>query len=215
MRIGVFGGTFDPVHLGHLITAEQCREQVALDEVWFVPAFQPPHKQGQSVTPFDRRVEMLQLALMGQPAFRVSEIEKERGGLSFTVDTIEELHVRRPGDELFLVVGSDCLPDLSGWRDPIGIIKRAGLVVVARPHWPMWPAGRLRDELKLPADAELRMIEVRIPLVDLASRELRQKSAEGRSIRFLVTRAVEAYIADKKLYRHPQPNISSTDHGGV
>jgi nicotinate-nucleotide adenylyltransferase len=215
MRIGVFGGTFDPVHLGHLITAEQCREQVALDEVWFVPAYLPPHKQDQSVTPFKRRVEMLQLAVVGQPAFRISEIEKERGGLSFTVDSLEELRSRRPNDELFLIVGSDCLPDLPGWRDPVGIVKRAGLVVVARPHWAMWSADRLRDALKLPADIELRMVEVNIPLVDLASRELRQKAAEGRSIRFLVTRAVEAYITDKKLYRPAQPNSSRIDQGGV
>jgi nicotinate-nucleotide adenylyltransferase len=158
---------------------------------------------------------MLHLALVGQPAFRVSEIEKERGGLSFTVDTLEELRVRRPGDELFLLIGSDCLPDLPGWRDPVGIVRRAGLVVVARPHWPMWPADRLRGELKLAAEVNLRMVEVRIPLVDLASRELRQRAADGHSIRFLVTRAVEAYIADKKLYRPAQPNSSSTDHGGV
>ncbi len=91
MRIGVFGGTFDPVHLGHLILAEQCREQGRLDEVWFVPAARPPHKTEAALTPFAQRVEMLNLAIAGQPAFRVEELEKDRPGLSFTAVTLEEL----------------------------------------------------------------------------------------------------------------------------
>ena len=91
-RIGIFGGTFDPVHLGHLVVAEQCREQAGLDQVWFVPAARPPHKPAGELTPFHRRVEMLQLASAGQPAFRVEELEKDRAGPSYTVDTLEEIH---------------------------------------------------------------------------------------------------------------------------
>ena len=94
-RIGVFGGTFDPVHQGHLIIAEQCREQAGLDEVWFVPAARPPHKQEQPVTSFARRVEMLALAIAGHPAFRVDELERDRPGPSFTVDTLEDLERAR------------------------------------------------------------------------------------------------------------------------
>src|SRR5271166_4215696 len=95
-RIGVFGGTFDPVHLGHLILAEQCREQAQLQEVWFVPAARPPHKQEEERTAFGRRVEMLALALAGQPAFRIDDLEKDRPGPSYTVDTLQQLAERRP-----------------------------------------------------------------------------------------------------------------------
>src|SRR5580692_11114015 len=98
MRIGVFGGTFDPVHFGHLIMAEQCREQAALDQVWFVPSARPPHKVDQPLTPFAQRVEMLALALAGQPAFRVEEIEKDRPGPSYTADTLDDLSRFHPNN---------------------------------------------------------------------------------------------------------------------
>src|SRR5438128_7387970 len=102
MRVGIFGGTFDPVHLGHLILAEQCREQGRLDQVWFVPAPRPPHKDEDALTKFEQRAEMLRLAVAGQPAFRVDECEKDRTGLSYTVDTLAELGRRHPGHEFFL-----------------------------------------------------------------------------------------------------------------
>src|SRR5262249_24245927 len=117
MRIGVFGGTFDPVHLGHLILAEQCREQVRLDQVWFVPSARPPHKLDRSLTPFVHRVEMLSLALAGNPAFRVDQSEKDRPGPSYTVDTLDIFKQQRSRDEFFLLVGSDTLLDLPHWRE--------------------------------------------------------------------------------------------------
>src|SRR3712207_5576514 len=138
MRIGVFGGTFDPVHLGHLILAEQCREQAQLDQVWFIPAARPPHKQDRPLTPFAQRLEMLALALAGHPAFRADDLEKDRPGPSYTVDTLEEVRRRQPGQELELLIGSDCLPDLPRWREPVRILELAGLLVVARPGWPVW-----------------------------------------------------------------------------
>src|SRR5882724_7414993 len=106
MRVGIFGGTFDPVHLAHLVLAEQCREQGRLDEVRFVVAARPPHKS-QVLTPFAQRVEMLSLAVSGQPAFRVEEVERDRPGPSYTADTLEELHRRDPSAELVLIIGSD------------------------------------------------------------------------------------------------------------
>src|SRR5713101_6699269 len=107
MRIGVFGGTFDPIHLAHLIIAEQCREQAQLDQVWFVPAARPPHKLDRPVTPFAQRVEMLALAIAGHPAFRIDELEKERSGTTYTVDTLAELQRRHPDAEFWLTIGSD------------------------------------------------------------------------------------------------------------
>src|SRR4051794_28666517 len=107
MRIGIFGGTFDPVHQAHLILAEQAREQAQLDQVWFIPAPRPPHKSEGTLTPFDQRVEMLHLAIAGQPAFRVDDLEKDRPGPSYTFETLETIHRRLPEAELCLLLGSD------------------------------------------------------------------------------------------------------------
>ena len=201
MRIGVFGGTFDPVHQGHLILAEQCREQARLDQVWFVPAARPPHKMGQTQTPFARRVDMLSLAIAGQAAFRIEEIENEREGPSFMADTLEILHSRHPDHSLHLVIGSDCLPDLARWYDPQRIVKLAGLVVAGRPNWPFWSAEQIGRSIGLPSEFPVQIQDVEMPQFELASRDLRQRIAEGRSIRFLVPRAVECYIETHGLYR--------------
>ena len=104
MRQGIFGGTFDPIHLGHLVLAEQCREQARLDQVLFIPSARPPHKQNQPLTPFDQRVEMLRLAISGQQAFRIEELEKDRPGPSYTADTLRILKDRQPSTELFLIL---------------------------------------------------------------------------------------------------------------
>jgi nicotinate-nucleotide adenylyltransferase len=201
MRVGVFGGTFDPVHLGHLILAEQCREQGRLDEVWFIPSARPPHKLDRHLTPFAQRAKMLALAVAGHPAFRLDEIEKDRPGPSFTADTLDELHGRHPDAELFLLLGSDTLPDLPSWHNPGEIVRRAGLLVVMRPGHPLLSEEDLRARLQLPEGTPLRLQAVEAPLIDIASRDLRRRAAEGRSLRCLVPRAVECYIQDKHLYR--------------
>lgn len=200
MRIGIFGGTFDPVHMGHLILAEQCREQARLDRVLFVPAALPPHKLHAPVTPFGRRVEMLALATAGQPAFQVDELEKDRPGPSYTVDTLRALRAREPGAELALLAGADVLPDLAGWREPAGIAGLATLLVAARPGWELWPPERLRAALRVPEGDAFNYQVVHVPLVEIASRDLRRRAAEGRSLRYLVPRAVEAYIEAHRLY---------------
>lgn len=201
MRIGIFGGTFDPVHHGHLILAEQCREQAQLDQVWFLPAARPPHKQDQDLAAFHHRVEMLTLGIAGHPPFRIEELEKERSGPSFTADTLVELHRRDPQHEYFLVVGSDCLPDMPRWYQPARILSLATLVVAERPGWPAWTTEQLRSAIGLPPEAPCGLIPVDMPLFELASRELRRRIVEGRSIRFLVPRAVECYIEQHRLYR--------------
>jgi nicotinate-nucleotide adenylyltransferase len=197
MRVGVFGGTFDPVHLGHLILAEQCREQAKLDQVLFVPAAQPPHKARPHAA-FAQRVEMLQLAISGNPAFAVDELENDRSGPSYTADTLAELQRRRPGDELFLIIGADSLRDLPSWYEPRRIVELATLVVVARPDSPT--PESLRERLQLDDHTRLRWQRVEAPLIGIASRELRSHLAEGRSVRYQVPRAIEAYIRDKGLY---------------
>lgn len=199
MRIGIFGGTFDPVHMGHLILAEQCRTQAALDQVWFMPSAHPPHKAGQSVTRFEQRCEMIELAIAGHPAFRVERIEKELPPPSYTSETLAELHRRQPTDEFFLLMGSDGVPDLPGWHEPQRVIERAGLVVVPRPGVMLWTAERLATALAIDASA-VRLRFVACPMIEIASRELRRAIVDGMSIRYMVPRAVEEYVRDRKLY---------------
>jgi nicotinate-nucleotide adenylyltransferase len=210
MRIGVFGGTFDPVHVGHLILAEQAREQGRLDEVWFVPAPRPPQKDGQAITRFDARVEMLALAITGNPTFRIDELEKERKGPSYTVETLAELRRRHPQDTFSLLLGSDSLADLPDWYDPAGILAQAGLLVMARPGAPLYSADELRGRLGLAASAPLSLEVVWAPLIEISSRVLRRKVSEGRSTRYMVPRGVEAYIHDKRLYQPASPADGDT-----
>jgi nicotinate-nucleotide adenylyltransferase len=202
-RIGIFGGTFDPVHLGHLIIAEQCREQGRLDEVWFVPAARPPHKQDRSRTPFAQRVEMLRLATAGQPTFHIEELEADRPGPSYTADTLAECHRRRPGAEWELILGSDSLRDLSRWYEPARIVEMAGLLVWERPGAPVPSQAELHAGLRLPDAMRLRCQVLSEPLIGISSSDLRRRVAGGQTIRYLVPRAVECYIHEKHLYELP------------
>ncbi len=199
MRIGIFGGTFDPVHMGHLILAEQCRAQANLDEVWFVPSYTPPHKAEKGVTRFEQRCDMIELAIAGHAAFKVDRIEKELPEPSYTARTLGELHARHPGNEFVLLLGSDCLPDLPGWYEPRLVIERAALVVVPRPGVMLWTADRLAKALGVAEDA-VRLRFVACPMIEIASRELRRAIGDGMSIRYLVPRAVEEYARERKLY---------------
>ena len=201
MRQGIFGGTFDPIHLGHLVLAEQCREQVRLDQVLFIPSARPPHKQNQPLTPFDKRVEMLRLALSGQPAFRIEELENDRPGPSYTADTLRILKERQPSTELFLILGADSLNDLPGWHDPRGILDLATLAIVARPGWEMPPLTALWQSLGRGKEETPHIEVVHCPLIDISSRDLRQRVVAGQSIRYMVPRALEAYVQEKKLYQ--------------
>jgi nicotinate-nucleotide adenylyltransferase len=201
MRIGIFGGTFDPIHQGHLILAEQCREQGRLDQVWFVPAPWPPHKDKEIVTRYEQRVEMLALALAGNPAFCIDEIEKERPGPSYTADTLAELRRRHPHHEFFLLIGSDTLAEFHHWYEPLRLLQHAGLMVMARPGNPVLSTKELHARLRPPEGLALRLEVARTPLIDISSRDLRARAAAGRSLRYFLPRAVECYIHDKHLYR--------------
>lgn len=199
MKIGIFGGTFDPVHMGHLILAEQCRAQALLDQVWFMPAAHPPHKSGPGLTRFEQRCEMLELATAGHPSFRVVRLEKELPAPNYTSQTLVELNRLHPHDQFELLMGSDGLPDLPGWHEPRQVIARAGLIVVPRPGVMLWTGERLATALALDVDA-VRLRFVACPLIEISSRELRRSIADGMSIRYMVPRAVEEYIRDRKLF---------------
>lgn len=198
MKVGLFGGTFDPIHLGHLILAERCREEAGLEEVWFLPSYQPPHKS-ETPSRFEHRCEMVGLAIVGQPAFRLDPIEKELPPPSYTARTLTELKSRHPDAEFRLILGADSLVDLPKWYEPAAILSQAGLIVVPRPGSTMPDANQLATELKLPIEA-VSIQTVDCPELAIASREIRARVQAGRSIRFLVPRPVEEFIRERKLY---------------
>jgi nicotinate-nucleotide adenylyltransferase len=205
MRLGLFGGTFDPVHYGHLLLAESCREACGLDAVWFIPAAQPPHKQQQPLTPARQRIEMLELATGGNEAFLVSPVEVERGGVSYTVATLAALRAEQPQRELAFLLGSDMLADLPHWREPGRICELALPVVVRRGAGE--PDFDCLEPFVSPARlAEIRRAYVPMPRIELSSREIRRRAAAGLSIRYQTPRAVEKYIETHCLYQ-TQPAV--------
>ncbi len=197
MRLGIYGGTFDPIHLGHLILAETCREACGLDRVWFVVAGEPPHKPGKRTGVADR-IEMARIAVAGHPAFEVSEVEARRPGPHYSVETLDAIRREHPDDELFFLIGADSLVDLPQWRQPSRICALASLVVANRPGVPRPDPAALASALGPDARP---IVDVTIPPIGIASHELRRLVAEGRSIRYRVPRGVEVYIAENGLYR--------------
>ena len=203
MRIGIYGGTFDPVHLGHLLLAEQCREACQLDQVWFMPAARSPHKQKAEPVAGKQRAEMLHFALAGMPEFVVCEQELKREGVSYTVDTLKRLHEDQPGDELFFLMGGDSLADLPRWREPERIAELAMIVAVNRGRTPL-PQGDELRQLVGESIAE-RIQTVEMPACDVSATDIRNRIAAGRSIRFMTPRSVEVYLREHGLYGAPRP----------
>ena len=195
MRIGVYGGTFDPIHLGHLILAEACREACKLDQVWFIVAGAPPHKRGDR-TDVKHRLEMVNLAIAGNPAFLVSERETDRPGPHYSVETLQAIHQDHPTDDLFFLIGGDSLIDLPQWREPGRILHLASLVVANRAGFEPPPLAFEPD----PDHPAQPIHHVAIPPIGIASSDLRHRLGAGESIRYQVPRAVEAYIAAHGLY---------------
>lgn len=198
MRLGLFGGTFDPVHFGHLILAEQCREQCALDQVWFLPSGNPPHKTVTGVTPGRARAEMLELAVAGQPQFVVNRIELSRTGKSYTYETLEQLHEEDAERELLFLIGGDSLAELPTWRNPERIAELATIVAVNRGDRPLPEMAALRRQFGEKIASSIR--QATMPGIDLSASDIRRRVRRGQSIRFMTPRPVEAYIAEHGLY---------------
>lgn len=208
MRLGIFGGSFDPVHYGHLLLAESCREQLDLEQVWLLPAAVPPHKQDRELTPGSQRLEMLELAIAGHMGLAVSALEIERGGVNYTVDTLAKLKSQDPTRELLFLMGADSLRDLPLWKEPARICELATPVVVGRLS--SGPAGVADEPIDFSSLASFLSAErlaaiqahpVQMPRIDLSSSEIRRRVAAGQSIRFRTPRAVEKYIETHGLYR--------------
>ncbi|MHB8863587.1 MAG: nicotinate (nicotinamide) nucleotide adenylyltransferase [Pirellulaceae bacterium] len=200
MRLGIFGGSFDPVHYGHLLLAESCREQCSLDRVWLLPAAHAPHKQNHRAASARHRVEMLRLALGGHSQIEVSMMEVDRGGVSYTVETLAEIHRQQPDAELFLLMGADTLEDLPHWRAP-GRICELAIPVVVRRAGSEEPAYDALAGVAPASRLELfRQFHVTMPILELASSDIRTRVANGQSIRYRTPRAVEKYIETHRLY---------------
>jgi nicotinate-nucleotide adenylyltransferase len=190
MKVGILGGSFDPIHFGHLRAAENAREALDLDLVLFVPAALPPHKAARDLAPAEDRLAMVRLAVASNGAFSPSELELRREGPSYTVDTVEALAQERPGDELFLVVGSDTLPEMGTWREPQRLFALCTVAVAPRPGTAAASA---------PAGARTRIVEG--PELPVSATFVRERARAGRSVRYLVPDPVADYIEERRLYR--------------
>lgn len=199
-RLGVYGGTFDPPHMGHLVAAESVREQLGLDRVLFVPAGIPPHKNAGEVAPARHRYLMTVLATLGNPHFATSRFEIERAEPSYTVVTLRALKEEYgPEAELFFILGADALLELPTWREPAAVLELATMVAVTRPGYSLAPvAERLGDLYRVHQD---RIVFVEVPALDIAATDIRERVRAGRSIRYLVPDMVREYIERHGLYR--------------
>ncbi len=195
-HVGVMGGTFDPIHLGHLVCAEMARDACGLDEVLFVVAGNPHFKQGIFLAPAQDRLAMVQRAVEGNSAFAVSSREIARTGITYTVDTLEELCEERPEAELSFILGADSLLTLSSWKDAARIAQLARIICLARPGYQI-------DEALLSSlsDQGFLIEAVRAPLLDISSSDIRDRVRNGQTIRYLVPDKVGSYICAQGLYR--------------
>ncbi|MBX6394763.1 MAG: nicotinate-nucleotide adenylyltransferase [Alicyclobacillaceae bacterium] len=194
-RVGLFGGTFDPVHVGHLVAAEFVREACALEKMVLIPARTPPHK-GEAVAPPEDRFRMLELAVAGRPGLAVSRVELEREGPSYTVDTLRRLTSQYPEIRFAWVVGADQLLEFPTWKDPEEIVALADLIAVVRPGYNEQKGVQtVRDRFP---GAKIEVAE--IPRLDISSSDLRARLAAGRTVSVLVPPPVQEYILRKGLY---------------
>jgi nicotinate-nucleotide adenylyltransferase len=198
MRIGILGGTFDPVHYGHLLMAETCREQLQLTEVRLMPAGSPPHKPDRKITDGHARADMLALAVSGYPELIVDRRELRRTGPSYTVDTLRELREQFSDAEVFLLIGADSLKDLATWREPDEILKLATVVAVNRPGQPELTQQQSVDWVGTEFASKIQLLSM--PGTDLSATELRQRIHEGKQLRFMTPKAVEAFIHQHNIY---------------
>ncbi|MDP2690608.1 MAG: nicotinate-nucleotide adenylyltransferase [Deltaproteobacteria bacterium] len=218
MHIAVLGGTFNPIHFGHLRVAEEAREALGLDKVLFMPAFFPPHKEDPALVDADTRLEMVRLAVEGNPGFAVSDMELKRGGRSFTIDTVRELKAGgKDGPRVSLIIGNDSFNDITTWCEYEELLNLASFIIVPRPGYPVKkPAEALPVELarKFWYDSTSGAYGVSYrnsegnsltyldcTLLDISSSDIRRRIREGRSVRYLLPDGVIGFIREKGLYR--------------
>jgi len=215
-RLGILGGTFNPIHYGHLAAAEEVLDRLKLDRVLFIPSYLPPHKLEEDVPSAAQRMEMVRLAISGNAHFESSELEIKRGGTSYTIDTIEALLHTYPGAELYFITGLDTFLEIQTWHDWEKLLTQCCFVVLSRPGYRF--ADMMKIDFMKRAEKELialdrgdmkhalirsntfTIILETVPLYDISSTDIRQRVKEGRSVKYHLPEAVEIYIMNKRLY---------------
>ncbi|GGF83860.1 nicotinate-nucleotide adenylyltransferase [Paenibacillus aceti] len=191
-KVGIMGGAFDPIHLGHLLAAEAAREQYALDEVWFMPSHIPPHKSKSGVSG-QERLEMVAAAVRSHPDFRTLDVELKRGGVSYTIDTIRELKQLHPDLEFYFIIGADMVNYLPKWEGIEELVTMLRFIGLQRP-------GSFLELDLLPSFIQDAVLLADMPLVDISSSLIRKRRASGHSVRYMVTEEVYEYIVRSDLY---------------
>jgi nicotinate-nucleotide adenylyltransferase len=195
--VGIFGGTFNPPHIGHLVCAQEARAQLGLDRVVLMPVHAPPHKEAAEDPGPDVRAQLCRAAVAGEDGFEVSTLEIERGGPSYTVDTLRELHGSQEGDELTFIVGGDMASSLPSWREPEAVLELARLAVAEREEL---RRQEIAERLGALRGAGERVIFFTMPRLDISSSDVRARIAEGRPVRWLVPAGVAGEIERRGLY---------------
>lgn len=197
MKLGILGGTFNPIHIGHLIAAQEVQDSLMLDKVIFMPTGNPPHKEEREVVSAEHRLQMVKLAVDKNPVFEASDLEVNRGGKTYTYDTLMDLKKTYKDCEIYFIVGFDTLKDMDSWKNINDVFKMCIFVVVNREA----PTSEVTDEInhkRLKYSSDIRMVT--IPDIRVSSTEIRERIKEGRSIRYLMPQDVVDYIRYKGLY---------------
>ncbi|QGQ95674.1 nicotinate-nucleotide adenylyltransferase [Paenibacillus psychroresistens] len=193
MKIGIMGGTFDPIHLGHMIAAESAREAAGLDEVWFIPTFIPPHKQNLPQASAEQRLAMVQLAVSDHPNFRAVDYELERGGASYTVDTVKVLRQLHPELSFYYIIGADMVMYLPKWVRIEEIMESVSFIGLQRPGFEV-------NLTELPAKLAAKVQLVEMPLIEISSTYIREKMRLRQSVKYLVCEKLRIYMEANQLY---------------
>jgi nicotinate-nucleotide adenylyltransferase len=212
VKIGIFGGTLNPIHFGHLRTAEEVREAISLDKVLFVPSAFPPHKRKEEMeTPYER-IEMTRIAIEGNPYFDFSDMEVKRGGFSYSIDTVDEVKKGLPGAEIYFILGVDAFFEIDSWKEYRRFLSLCNFIIVTRPGYEKKSLGEslpLEVRSDFCYDAEKgryrhasghSLFFLEITLLDISSTDIRKRLRAGRSVKYLIPEKVEEYIKNKKLY---------------
>jgi len=199
LRLGILGGTFDPIHLGHLRTAEEIGQELDLERVYLIPSASPPHKTEELVTPFDHRLTMTRLAIGGSSLLDALDLEGRRAGPSYSIETLKELHsIFKPDPDLFFILGIDAFLEINTWKEYERLFDYAHFVIISRP-------GYRKEKLEpflLKSGLEIKTLTIKeTTLMDISSTHIREMVQQGKSIRFLVPGAVRDYITKKGLYK--------------
>lgn len=198
MKIGIMGGTFNPIHYGHLFLAENAFEQVQLDHVLFMPSNHPPHKKDMQIMSSIDRVTMVRLAIEDNPHFLLSELEVHREGMTYTVDTLTEMTREQAKDEFYFIVGADSLMNMPKWRNPLGVFQLCTIVAANREAMNRDRLEEQMEYLKKEYGARIKLID--IPTIDISSRHIRERIQNGQSIRYYVPDKVAEYIKEQRLF---------------